>query len=675
MAKSASGKYQGSLSLEWFNKQKAILLLGDEDAKKEGDIPAPRINWINRDDALFYEIDEEEGKGLTPYWVDRNDIRAKEARPLVFKKAYIAKAKEKPGSLPGMDVQYEVKESKVDDPTIQNWLIKGDNLLALNTLKKYFDRQPDSDKVKCIYIDPPYRTGNAFQYYDDNMAHSEWLSLMRDRLEVLSSILSSAGFIFVQIDEGEQGYLRVLMDEIFGADCFVNQVTIKSKPSAGASGGGEDKKLKKNTEFILIYKRNVDYDFSFSHEKEYVDLFDQIDEMEDAGKSWKYTSILLDKGVQTDTLYTQDGSGATIEIRRFSGCERTTIANEIKRYSKFHPELSAKEIRQKVYLDHFNTVFSDTNAQSSIRQRVIDSVGSLEESEILEVEYVPRTGRDKGNPVIHYYISNSVRRVIWLRDSATRQRDKIDKAQTLGTLWAGINWNNVTKEGDVKFPSGKKPEALIEQIICLVTDPGDIVLDSFGGSGTTAAVAHKLGRRWITIEVGKQADDLIATRMKRVLAGENQAKIAADNWKGGGSFKYYHLGPSIINVDKKTGKGEFNWALGRTYLQESLLQSYDFKLDAAIKLDHDLVSDLPAIGRFESPKGVIFGVAWLAAPEEPAVSIDAETVQALYNTLKEHGPRSIHVFTNKGWDIKRDAMPPDMEIIKVPHAIFAELER
>ncbi|MDA8118814.1 MAG: hypothetical protein M0Z85_01915 [Gammaproteobacteria bacterium] len=128
MAKSASGKYQGSLSLEWFNKQKAVLLLCEGDAKKEGDIPAPWINWINRDDALFCEIDEEEGKGLSPYWVERNDIRVKEARPLRFKKAYIAEAKDKKGSLPGMGVEYKVRESKVDDPAIQNWLIRGKRL-------------------------------------------------------------------------------------------------------------------------------------------------------------------------------------------------------------------------------------------------------------------------------------------------------------------------------------------------------------------------------------------------------------------------------------------------------------------------------------------------------------------------------------------------------------------
>lgn len=183
-------------------------------------------------------------------------------------------------------------------------------------------------------------------------------------------------------------------------------------------------------------------------------------------------------------------------------------------------------------------------------------------------------------------------------------------------------------------------------------------------------------RRWVGVEVGEHAESLICGRLYQVISGSDKGGISAsENWNGGGSFKYYQLGPSIIHVDKKTGKGEFNWKMGRESLQESLLQSYDFVPDATVKFSHGLGDDRPAIGRLESPKGVIFGVAWLVAPDEPAVSIDAKTVQALYNTLKGHNPRSIHVFTNKGWDIKQDAMPPDMEIVKVPHAIFAELER
>src|SRR3990172_11388812 len=141
-------KYTGSLTLEWFNKQKAILLQDEGTIKGENDIPAPRLNWVNRDDALFYAIIDEEGKGKEPYWVDRNDIRVKEARPLVFQKAYIAQEENKQGAL--LEKEFKVIDSNVDDPNTGNILIKGDNLLALNTLKKLFENRLDEEKVKCI---------------------------------------------------------------------------------------------------------------------------------------------------------------------------------------------------------------------------------------------------------------------------------------------------------------------------------------------------------------------------------------------------------------------------------------------------------------------------------------------------------------------------------------------
>src|SRR5690606_22918413 len=179
-------KYKGSLTLDWFNKQKAIVNLDDSSIKSESDIPAPRINWINKEDALCYVLNEDEGKGNTPYWVNRDDIRVKEARPLVFQKGFKAVEQEK-----GFSIKEVEKEEDVLDT--DNMLIKGDNLLVLNTLKKHFDKLPDNEKIKCIFIDPPYNTGSAFEQYDDNLMHSEWLTLMRDRLNVLKQLLSENG--------------------------------------------------------------------------------------------------------------------------------------------------------------------------------------------------------------------------------------------------------------------------------------------------------------------------------------------------------------------------------------------------------------------------------------------------------------------------------------------------
>lgn len=613
MAKSASGKYQGSLSLEWFNKQKAVLLLGEEDAKKEGDIPAPRINWINRDDALFYEIDEEEGKGLSPYWVDRNDIRVKEARPLVFKKAYVAEAKDKKGSLPGMDVEYRVKESKVDDPAIQNWLIKGDNLLALNALKRHFEQLPDDEKIQCICIDPPYNTGSAFSHYDDGMEHSLWLTSIRDRVSLLWDLLSERGSLWIIIGDEEAHYLKVMCDGLLGRECFVTSFAWEKD-----QGRRNDTDISTSHDHILLYAKNRDV--------------------------WKATRNLLPRTEEQESRYKNpDGDPRGPWLQGDNGTAKS--GSDALRYPITTP--SGRVVRPPVG-NYWR--FSESTFQQALKEGRV---------------YFGLKG--DGLPLIKRYLTDVKQGVVprtWWPASefGSNQQAKRDHLRKLLP--------------DIEPFSTPKPEKLIERILHIATDQDGFVLDCFLGSGTIGAVATKMKRRWIGIEIGDQAESHIIPRLKKVMAGEDPGGVTeALDWHGGGSFKYYHLGPSIIHVDKKTGKGEFNWKLGREFLQESLLQSYDFMPDAAIKFSQDLAGDRPAIGRLESPKGVIFGVAWLVAPDEPAVSIDANTVQALYNTLKEHGPRSIHVFTNKGWDIKQDAMPPDMEIIKVPHAIFAELER
>lgn len=634
MAKSASGKYQGSLNLEWFNKQKAILLLSEDDAKKAGDVPAPRINWINRDDALFYEIDEGEGKGLSPYWVDRNDIRVKEARPLVFKKAYIAEAKHKAGSLPGMDVGYTVKESRGDDATIQNWLIKGDNLLALNALKRHLETLPNEERVKCIYIDPPYNIEAGLENYDDNFAHSEWLTLIRDRLQRLRSLLRDDGVLLVSIDDEEFAYISVLLDEIFGRDNHLATFVWKTDGNFDNQA-----KIKINHEYIIAYCRDAELfgypsvnDPNISPESK---IFK--DEVRNTivknGPKNPPESVLLPKGFPANF-----GAGELTKrsdvwphydrsVRVLDGA----LAEDVSVYSGW----SSRALLQEFIDKGFQQVF-DTKGQSTRFE--ITQTGAIESVK-------------QRNKKLGYVVS---------------VLEKMGNTQSTSS--------QLGKHG-VKF-AFPKPPFLISYLLQVFSEQGDLVLDCFSGSGTTPDVAHRINRRWIAVEMGSHADTHIITRLKNTMTGQVVGDVyQGGDWKGGGSFKYYHLGPSIIQVDKISGKGEFNWTLGREFLQESLLQSYDFVPDVSMEFHKGLDGDSPAIGRLESARGLIFGVAWLVSPEEPAVSIDADTVQALYNTLKAHGPRSIHVFTNKGWDIKQDAMPAGMEIIKVPHAIFAELER
>lgn len=444
---------------------------------------------------------------------------------------------------------YHAKERVTENDIFENRLIFGDNLLALKALEKQF-----TGKIKCIYIDPPYNTGQAFDHYDDGLEHSIWLGLMRERLELIKRLLSTDGTLFCQLNDDEMAYGKVLLDEVFGRPNFLNQVSVKMKQTAGASGGGEDKRLKKNIEYLLVYARNKDGDAGFVRFNDVYDeedLFEIIDDMESDGKSWKYTSVLINKGAFVEERVVSDGSGEPIRVRKYKGVTRTTI-NRLMREGAD---------RDTAYSTHFDRIFSDTNAQTSIRTRIIDEFKELADDELLEAEYVPRSGKDKGQMVQHYYISPTVRRVIWLKDTATKRGSRLLKLEKAGTYWEGFPLNNLTKEGGVQFPNGKKPEALLKKIFDLATVPGDWVLDSFAGSGTTGAVAQKMGRRWIMVELGEHCHTHIIPRLKKVIDGEDTGGITeAVGWKGGGGFRYYHLAPSLLEQDKWG-----NWIVSKNY--------------------------------------------------------------------------------------------------------------
>ncbi len=185
----------------------------------------------------------------------------------------------------------EDKSKGYGDPNTGNMLIHGDNLLALKALEQDF-----AGKIKCIYIDPPYNTGSAFAHYDDNLEHSIWLNLMKSRLVYLRSLLKKDGVIFIQIDDNEMAYLKVLCDEVFGRNNYLNTVSVKMKNIAGASGGGEDKRLKKNIEFILIYTKDYTQYSWIKNAYSYTEIMDLLHQYKSEGISWKYTSVLYDQG-------------------------------------------------------------------------------------------------------------------------------------------------------------------------------------------------------------------------------------------------------------------------------------------------------------------------------------------------------------------------------------------
>ena len=451
----------------------------------------------------------------------------------------------------------ENPEKSYGDPNTENMLIHGDNLLALKALEQNY-----TGKIKCIYIDPPYNTGSAFEHYDDNVEHSKWLSLMKVRLEILKNLLSDDGVIFVQIDDNEQAYLKILMDEVFGRNNFINMVSVNMKNIAGASGGGEDKRLKKNCEYILIYSKDYAQMPIFKGVYDYEEISELVKRYKNEGKSWKYTSALVNAGNKKYIGSTVDGDGNEIKI-----FERTNY--EIKSVNVLMKEngLSEKEVYKKFAKCFFQTAMP----QSSIRPRVMQKVQEIGmNSDLYSIEYVPKTGRNKGTIYEQFYKGENFRLFAWLKDVATEIDGELYKKDLQGTYWDFVGeTKNLTKEGNVEFPNGKKPESLISRIIEMSTEKGDFILDSFLGSGTTTAVAHKMERKWIGIELGDHCYTHCEPRLQRVVDGTDQGGISkALDWKGGGGYKFYELAPSLLKKD------EFgNWIIDSRYDAEMLAEA------------------------------------------------------------------------------------------------------
>ena len=373
-----------------------------------------------------------------------------------------------------------IEDKSYGDKNTGNMLIHGDNLLALKSLEANY-----SGKIKCIYIDPPYNTGSAFDLYNDNLEHSIWLSLMKERLILLYKLLKEDGIIFIQIDDNEYAYLKVLCDELYGRNNYLNTVSVKMKNIAGASGGGEDKRLKKNVEYILIYTKNYNTFKWLKNAYSYTEICELVQKYKEEGISWKYTSVLYDKGEEKYLCSTVDGDGNEIKIYNRENYKFMSI-NQVAKLEN----ITVKE----VYYKYMDVIHTTAMPQSSIRPRVIKELENINHSDLISIKYVPKTGKNKGIEYEQYYKGDKFRLLTWLKDVTEFKDGQWYKKDLQGTLWDGINLNNLTKEGNVAFPNGKKPEELIRRIIEMSTEKGDYVLDSFLGSGTTIAVAHKMKR-------------------------------------------------------------------------------------------------------------------------------------------------------------------------------------
>lgn len=419
-------------------------------------------------------------------------------------------------------------EHKIDKIDIEkdNLIIKGNNLLAMSSLLERY-----RGKVKCIYIDPPYyfssnKDSDSFSY-NTNFKLASWLVFMKNRLVLANKMLTNNGVLFIQISDDGYSYLKNLCDTCLSLN-YLNTIIVKAKASSGASGGGEDKKLKKNVEYILVYAKKDFIAFNNVYQK--MTLSNYIASKKIENKSFAYKSVLVDSGEDIFIKTIAAGNGDDIKLYK-------KINYKIKSISELMKE--EKLTQEQVYKKYINSIFTTENAQTSIRTRVKDA--DIENNEFVIAKYFPISGKNKGKEIEVGFIGSTKRLVSYLSNLCVVENDNVYKLDKVGTLWDDISWSSVSDEGNVSLENGKKPEILIKRVLELSSYKNDLVMDFHLGSGTTAAVAHKMGRRYIGIEQLDYNENDSVVRLKNVINGDQTGISKEVNWQGGGDFIYCEL--------------------------------------------------------------------------------------------------------------------------------------
>ena len=420
----------------------------------------------------------------------------------------------------------ENPEYSYGDPNAENLLINGDNLLALKALEQNY-----TGKVKCIYIDPPYNTGAAFEHYDDNIEHSIWLDLMKRRLVLLKKLLSNDGFICVHIDDSEGHYLKVLMDEVFGRSNYLTTFYIRVRyPDKTLK---QDMAFHKEIEQVHIYRKAYgakpnlnESDSNFDKFNYYFEELSEGKEIELGGKrvvAFNKNQYKIKKGEGTEDGRKEIWATGSILDGNSSG-------RFFRDYLTGRYEEDGLGVMYKVYGigdDKFDfRYFTGPQREGATKGKYFQGVPNSQ---------LENQNETKKSPINNFY----------------------DLAGSFG---------NCRHEGGVDFRSGKKPEKLLQIILNHFSNEGDLVLDSFLGSGSTCATAFKMGRKWIGIELGEQAYTHCLPRLKSICQGNDLTGVTLEsNWKGGGGFKFYTLAPSLLKKDKFG-----NWVISEDYNPDML---------------------------------------------------------------------------------------------------------
>ncbi len=385
---------------------------------------------------------------------------------------------------------YHAPQRMSENDIFDNRLIFGDNLLALKALEQEF-----AGKVKCVFIDPPYNTGSAFTHYDDGVEHSLWLSLIRDRLELIKALLGEMGSLWITIDDNEAHYLKILCDEVFGRSNFIATIVWRKNYAPKSSA----RHISVDHDYVLVYARDAS----------------------------KWTPNVMPRSAKQDRAYK-------------------------------NPDADPRGLWRPNNLAARNYYSKGTYPITTPSGRVITgpppgSYWRVSKEKLAELDADGRIwwGKSGSNvPAPKIFLSEVKQGVV---PQTFWSHEEVGHTQA-------AKQESVALFGHDAFGT-PKPEALMQRIVALATDPGDLVLDSFAGSGTTGAVAHKMGRRWIMVELGEHCHTHIIPRLRQVIDGADPGGVTeATNWKGGGGFRYYRLAPSLMEQDRWG-----NWVVSKEY--------------------------------------------------------------------------------------------------------------
>lgn len=485
------------------------------------------------------------------------------------------------------ELSYHAGARHSENDIFDNMLVQGDNLLALKAL------EPDyRGKIRSVIIDPPYNTGSAFTHYSDGVEHSLWLSLMRERVELLRSLIAEDGSFWVVLDDNEAFHFRVVLDEIFGRRNFV-QCVIWQKRTSPANDAIH---FSRDHDYVFVYAKNIDV--------------------------WRPRRLALNEQQQGNYRNPDDDPRGPWNSAAYT-CAKTADERPNLYYPIVNPNTGEEIWPKRTRVWAYN--------QETHSRHLADNM-----------IYWGADGTSR-SPRIKKFLTTAkpvVPRSIWLNSEVGHNQEA--RAESLALF------------PDDPF-SSPKPERLIARIIELSTEPGELVLDSFAGSGTTGAVAHKMGRRWIMVELGNHAVTHIVPRLKKVIDGDDPGGVTdATGWKGGGGFRFYRLAPSLLEKDRFG-----NWVIAKEYNAAMLAEALCKHLGFTYAPSQD-----PA-------------EYWRHGHSTESDFIYVTTQSLTYDALKklseEVGPKRTLLICCKAFNAKEDSFP-NLTVKKIPHSILAKCE-